>query len=57
MKIYHYHPVTGQYIASGTAHPDPLVEGNWLIPAHATNIEPPQADEGKIVVFDQVKNS
>lgn len=52
MKIYHYHPDNGRYLGSGMADQDPLVEGNWLIPAHATDIQPPKSEPGKITVFN-----
>ena len=52
MKIYHYHPVTKEYLGEGMADKDPLIKNNWLIPAHATNIEPPPRAEGKAVVFN-----
>ena len=47
MKIYHYHPNTQQLIAAGVADPSPLESGKWLVPAHATELEPPAAVEGK----------
>ena len=40
MKIYHYHPITAEFLSEGLADKDPLVVGNWLIPAHATTTEP-----------------
>ena len=52
MKIYHYHPTTGEYIGEGMADKDPLEENNWLIPAHATHIAPPPQAEGKSITFD-----
>jgi len=47
MNIYHYHPDTQQLIAAGVADPNPLERGKWLVPAHATELEPPAAVEGK----------
>lgn len=46
MKIYHYHEKTGLLLGEGMADPSPLEPGNWLIPAHATNVEPPEHVEG-----------
>jgi hypothetical protein len=40
MNIYHYHPETGALLGEGTADPSPLEPGKWLVPAHATAIEP-----------------
>jgi hypothetical protein len=47
MNIYHYHPDTHQLIAAGVADPSPLESGKWLVPAHATELDPPAAVEGK----------
>lgn len=47
MKIFHYHPDTLQLIAAGVADPSPLEPGKWLVPAHATELEPPAAADGK----------
>lgn len=46
MKIHHYHETTGEWLCEGMADPDPLEAGNWLIPAHATTVEPPAEVEG-----------
>ena len=47
MRIYHYHPDTKQLMAADVADPNPLERGKWLVPAHATELEPPAAVEGK----------
>lgn len=46
MKIFHLDELTGELIGEGIADADPLEEGNWLIPAHATNVQPPDEVEG-----------
>lgn len=51
MKIFHYHPENGEYLGEGLADKDPMVEGNWLIPAYATKVEHPEYSEGEIPVF------
>lgn len=50
MKIFHYHPETGVYLAEGLADPSPLEPGTWLIPAHATSDIPPCPAEGEQAV-------
>ncbi len=49
--IYHFHPETGEFIGIGVADQDPLDESNWLVPANATEIEPPGHDPAKRLVF------
>ena len=46
MKIWHYQEINGELLAEGIADPDPLEADRWLIPAHATTVEPPQPVEG-----------
>ncbi len=50
--IYHYDPTTGDFRGIGEADKDPLDKGNWLIPANATDIQPPEPVQGKRRVFD-----
>lgn len=52
MKIYNYHPLTKEFLSEGIADADPLVEGNWLIPAHATTVPAPGVQSGYVPVFD-----
>jgi len=47
MQIYHYNPITFDFIYTGTADESPLEPGVFLVPAHATNIEPPVFDATK----------
>ncbi|MDQ0135674.1 hypothetical protein J2T08_003595 [Neorhizobium galegae] len=57
MDIYHYHPVSGFFVAIGQADPDPLEnpEGDpslpFLIPAYATTVAPPEPIAGKDRAF------
>jgi len=52
MKIYHYSPDSRLYLGSSNADESPLEPGVYLIPAHATAIEPPSAEEGQEVVWE-----
>jgi len=51
MDIFHYHPDTGIYLGQGVADESPLEPGVWLIPAHATELEPPQPSKGKQIAW------
>lgn len=48
--IYHTHPLTGEYLGSGQADPDPMDEQNWLIPAHAYLEAPPAFGKSEAAV-------
>ncbi|MBU3823468.1 MAG: DUF4376 domain-containing protein [Candidatus Oceanisphaera merdipullorum] len=51
MKIYCYHPHTGEYTSQSVADMDPLVPDGWLIPAYATATKPPAVGQGKAAVW------
>ncbi|ARB29969.1 tail fiber assembly protein [Pseudomonas tolaasii] len=44
--IYQAHPVTGEFMGTAVADPDPMVAGSWLIPAMALRDAPPHAEPG-----------
>lgn len=46
LVVYQAHPVTGEYIGPSNADPDPLEDGNWLIPAMAFAEAPPRPKAG-----------
>ena len=60
MNLYNLDRETGALLEStefnpnpSQARPDPLEEGVWLVPAHATLIEPPTVtDENSVAVFN-----
>jgi hypothetical protein len=56
LKIYHYHPITKELLCEGKADLSPLDfkygKEVYIIPANATNIEPPQRIENKTIIFD-----
>ncbi|SDF72965.1 hypothetical protein SAMN05216571_101421 [Onishia taeanensis] len=51
LPIYHYHPYTGEYMGQGEADPSPMEPGEYLIPAHATPIAPPEPQAGFRRIF------
>lgn len=50
--IYNYHPETAEFIGASQADQSPLEPDVWLIPAHATEIEPPATQNGQRAVFN-----
>lgn len=50
MQIYHYDPDTKEYIYASLARPDPLEENKFLIPAYATDKEPPTTSEKEVAI-------
>ncbi|HEY6032060.1 MAG TPA: hypothetical protein VIU44_15925 [Gaiellaceae bacterium] len=51
MNIWNYDAATGALLSAGVADPDPLSEGDWLVPACATTVAPPSVPPGKAAVF------
>lgn len=52
MEIYHYHPVTGEFLGAGKADRDPLEPANWLVPANATTTPPPAVPAETAAVYE-----
>ena len=52
MNIYHFHPSTGAFLGQGVADADPLTEGQFLLPAHSTAVEPPVVEVGFFAKFE-----
>jgi hypothetical protein len=52
MYVHNYDARTGEYTTSQLASPDPLDANNWLIPAFATNVTPPERPRGQWPFFD-----
>lgn len=51
LTIYNYDPITKEYTNEGLAQENPLVESEYLIPAHSTKIKPIDVKEGYAVVW------
>jgi hypothetical protein len=51
MIIFHYHPVTGEYLGESAADESPLEEGVYLLPANSVSDPPPPTQEGFSVRF------
>ena len=49
--VYNYNPETGEYLGPEAAYESPLEPGVYLLPAHSTEAEPPEADDGHVAVF------
>jgi hypothetical protein len=50
MKIYHYDD-NGIFLRASDARENPMVLGEYLVPARATAVRPPDAEPGKIVLW------
>lgn len=55
-QVYAYHPESGEYLGVTTANLSPLdVVETWLIPAYATEQEPPQAGDKQVAIYRDEK--
>jgi hypothetical protein len=52
MYVHSYDAQNGQYSGSQLAAPDPLDANNWIIPAFATTVTPPERPRGQWPFFD-----
>lgn len=50
MKIWHLNPTTNEYLEPGLADESPLEPGVYLIPAHATTVEPPPVNDREAAI-------
>ncbi len=51
MKIYNYDPFTKIFVSEENADESPLEPGVYLIPAHATTLQPPEYNKEKEFCF------
>ena len=56
MKIYNYNRDTGEYVGESDATPNPISEGEYLIPACATTDAPPSVSADEVAVWDKESN-
>ena len=56
MKVYSYNSYTKVYTYEEEADPCPMRPGEWLLPAHATVIKPPEINEDEVAVFSEIEN-
>ena len=49
-NVYHFDPITSEYLGSGEAEADPLNAGQFLLPAHASFEAPPPVTSGQAAV-------
>lgn len=55
MKIFHYSEQDGQLIGATSAIESPLEQGVFLIPAHATELQPLTEQDGFTVNFNGIE--
>jgi hypothetical protein len=52
MKNYHYHPELKYFIGESFAMESPREPGVYLLPAHATKVQPPECGLREIQIFN-----
>lgn len=52
MRIFQYHPTTGEFMGVGIADESPLEPGVFAVPAHATELQPPEVGADFVAKFD-----
>jgi len=57
MKIYHYSRDKYEFLTEGEARENPLEKAKHLIPAFATDIEPPSLSENEVAIFNESTES
>ncbi len=50
--VYSYDPATGEYTGVTTADESPLEPGVYLLPAHSTEVPPPEAGDHEAALWD-----
>ena len=50
-NIWHFDPITGEFLSQSDAEPDPMEEGRFLLPAYATFKSPPEVAAGQVAVM------
>lgn len=51
LPLYAFRPDTGEYTGVVQADPSPMEDGQFLWPAHTTNVEPPKTASGAVAVW------
>lgn len=54
MKIYNYSAINGEFLSESVANESPLEKGVFLIPALATDIQPPTAGQNEAAIFNGI---
>lgn len=53
--VYSFNPITREFTGNYNCQPNPLVKGQFLMPANATEIEPPTTKENEVACFIEGK--